>query len=132
MSIYEVNGKPSKEKIEKYNEDRYTFFRFQNKDWKMGNKSWGMIYSSEEEARECYEDDGFECEDDAILDGKSACGNAEDLMNFCNCFDSNYRVLVINGSCVGEGHDGEDVVDVDDVLEVWDSDEFIDFMNENY
>lgn len=132
MSIYNVNGKPSKEKIEKYNEDRYTFFRFQNKDWEMGNKSWGMIYSSEEEAREHYEDDGFESEADAILDGKSACSNAEDLMNFCSCFDSNYRVLVINGSCVGEGHDGEDVVDVDEIVEVWDSDEFIGFMNENY
>ena len=132
MSIYEVNGKPSLEKIFQYNEDRFAFFRFQNKDWEMGNKSWGMIYSSEEEARECYEDDGFECEDDAILDGKSACSTAEELMNFCSCFDSNYRVLVITGTSVGEGHDGEDVVDVDDVLEVWDSDEFINFMNENY
>lgn len=129
MSIYEVNNKPTVEKIERYDDDEHTFYRFQKKDWEIGTKSWEMIYSSEEEARECYEEAGFDCEDDAILDGKSCCSTAKELMNFVCEFDNNFRVLVLTGNCVGEGHDGEDVVDVDEIVEIWDRQEFIDLYN---
>lgn len=127
MSIYEVNNKPTIEKIEKYDEDRYTFYRFQNKDWEMGTKSWGMIYGSAEEAIENCENDGLTPEE-AVLDGKSCCSTANQLWNFAQYFDKDFRVVVLEGSCVGEGHDGEDVVDVDEILEIWDYNEFIKVM----
>lgn len=123
MSIYEVNNKPTLEKIERYNEDRYTFFRYQMKDWEIGTQSWGMIYSSAEEAIECCEDDGL-TPDEAVLDGKSCCSTAQELFGFTSCFDKDFRVLVVSGSSVGTGHDGEDVVDIDDILEIWDYNEF--------
>lgn len=127
MSIYEVNNKPTIEKIEKYDEDRYTFYRFQNKDWEMGTKSWGMIYGSAEEAIENCENDGLTTEE-AVLDGKSCCSTANQLWNFTQYFDKDFRVVVLTGNCVGEGHDGEDVVDVDEILEIWDYNEFIKVM----
>ena len=123
MSIYEVNNKPTLEKIEKYNEDRFTFYRYQCKDWEMGEYSWGMIYSTMEEAIECCEDDGL-TEDEAVLDGKSACNTANELFGFSGNFDKDFRVLVVSGKSVGTGHDGEEVVDVDEILEIWDYEEF--------
>lgn len=127
MSIYEVNNKPTAEKIERYNEESNVYFRFQEKDWEMGTQSWGMIYSSAEEAIECCEDDGLTPET-AVLNGKSCCDTAQELMNFTQCFDRDFRVLVLTGSYVEEGHDGESVVDVDEILEIWDYDDFIDLM----
>lgn len=127
MSIYEVNNKPTLEKVEKYNEDRYTFFRYQMKDWEMGNQSWGMIYSTAEEAIENCEDDGL-TEDEAVLDGKSACNTAQELFGFSGMFDKDFRVLVISGKNVGTGHDGEEVVDIDEILEIWDYEEFDNLM----
>lgn len=127
MSIYEVNNKPTLEKVEKYNEDRYTFFRYQMKDWEMGNQSWGMIYSTAEEAIENCEDDGL-TEDEAVLDGKSACNTAQELFGFSGMFDKDFRVLVISGKSVGTGHDGEEVVDIDEILEIWDYEEFDNLM----
>lgn len=127
MSIYEVNNKPTLEKIEKYNEDRYTFFRYQMKDWEMGDQSWGMIYSTAEEAIENCEDDGL-TEDEAVLDGKSACNTAQELFGFSGMFDKDFRVLVVSGKSIGTGHDGEEVVDVDEILEIWDYEEFDNLM----
>lgn len=123
MSLYEVNNKPSIEKIENYDNDNYIYYRFQMKDWEMGTQSWGMIYNSAEEAIENCEDDGL-TEDEAVLDGKSACFTAKELMDFVCQFDKDFRVLVLNGNRVGEGHDGEDVIEVNEVLEIWDFDEF--------
>lgn len=123
MSLYEVNNKPTLEKIEKYNEDRFIFFRYQMKDWEMGEQSWGMIYSTAEEAIENCEDDGL-TEDEAVLDGKSACNTAQELFSFSRMFDKDFRVLVLNGKSVGTGHDGEEVVEVDEILEIWDYEEF--------
>lgn len=129
MSIYEVNNKPTVEKIEKYDDNSNVFYRFQMKDWEMGTQSWGMIYSSAEEAMECCEDDGL-TPDEAVLDGKSACSTAKELMNFVCNFDKDFRVIVLNGKNVGCGHDGEDVVDVKEILEIWEFDEFTDLMLE--
>lgn len=127
MSIYEVNNKPTLGKIEKYNEDRYIFFRYQMKDWEMGYQSWGMIYSTAEEAIENCEDDGL-TEDEAVLDGKSACNTAQELFGFSGMFDKDFRVLVVSGKSIGTGHDGEEVVDVDEILEIWDYVEFDNLM----
>ena len=127
MSIYEINNKPTMEKIEKYNEDRFTFFRYQMKDWEMGDQSWGMIYSTAEEAIENCEDDGL-TEDEAVLDGKSACTTAKELFGFSCMFDKDFRVLVLSGKSIGTGHDGEEVVDVDEILEIWDYEEFDNLM----
>ena len=59
MSIYEVNSTPTIEKIEKYDDDIHMFYRFQNKDWEMGEESWGMIFSTREEAIESAEEWGM-------------------------------------------------------------------------
>lgn len=127
MSIYNVNNKPSEDKIEKYNEDNYTYFRFQCKDWEIGTKSWGMIFATEEEAIEESESWGIE---KPILNGKSCCSTAEDLYSIAEQFDKDFRVLVLNGNYVEEGHDGEDVVDVKEIIEIWDYDDFFKIMNE--
>jgi hypothetical protein len=127
MSIYEVNNKPTVEKIEKYDEKSNVYYRFQMKDWEMGTQSWGMIYGSAEEAIECCEDDGLTPQT-AVLDGKSCCDTAKELMSFIQNFDKDFRVLVLSGSYVEEGHDGESVVDIDEILEIWDYDEFADLM----
>lgn len=125
MSIYEVNNKPTVDKIEKFDENRNIFYRLQNKNYEMGTKSWGMIHDTEEEARYCYEEDGFECEDDAILDGKSACYTANELSNYLGSYsENNTVVLILDGRSVGEGHDGEDVVEVDSILEIWSYEDF--------
>ncbi|MFT8352957.1 hypothetical protein [Clostridium saccharoperbutylacetonicum] len=128
MSIYEVNNNPTIEKIVKYDEDRQIFYRFQMKDWEMGTQSWGMIYSSAEEAIECCEDNGLTPET-AVLDGKCACDTANELAGFSMSFDKDFRVLVLSGDCVDEGHDGESVVDVAEILEIWDFDEFFEVFN---
>lgn len=125
MSIYEVNNKPTLEKIEEFDGNDNIFYRFQMKDWEMGTKSWGMIYSSEEEARECCEDDGL-TEDEAVLNGKSACFTAKELMSFSSNFDYDFRVVVLKGWDTREtGHDGEYVVDVEEIIEVWSMEDFI-------
>ncbi|MDU6996553.1 MAG: hypothetical protein E6356_16985 [Terrisporobacter othiniensis] len=35
-----VNNKPSKEKFEAYDENNYTFYRFQNPNHEIGEQSW--------------------------------------------------------------------------------------------
>ena len=127
MSIYEVNNTPTPEKIEKYDSYENIYYRFQMKDWEMGTQSWGMIYSTPEEAIECCEDDGLTPET-AVLDGKSACDSARELMKFVQSFDEDFRVLVLSGDYVEEGHDGESVINVAEILEVWDYNEFSDLM----
>ena len=127
MNIYEVNNQPTIEKIERYDDDYFTFYRYQCKYWEMGTQSWGMIYSTAEEAIESCEDDGLS-EDEAVLDGKSCCSTAKELLSFSSYFNKDFRVLVVSGRSVGTGHDGEDVVDIDEILEIWDSEEFENLM----
>lgn len=116
MAVYEVNNTPTAEKIEEYNRNKNTFYRFQCKDWEMGTKSWGMIYSSEEEALE----DGS-----TVLDGKSAWSTAKKLYNMRLDFDNDFCVMVLQGSDVETGHDGESVVDVENIVEIWSREDFI-------
>ena len=128
MSIYEVNSTPTIEKIEKYDDDIHMFYRFQNKDWEMGEESWGMIFSTREEAIESAEEWGM-TEEEAVLPGKSACNTAKELASFSGCFGNEYRVIVINGDQVGYGHDDEAVVDSIDIIEIWDYDDFMNLIN---
>lgn len=115
MSIYEVNNKPTIDKIENFDDERNTYYRFQNKDWEMGTQSWGMIYSSPEEAIE----DGS-----TVLNGKSCCSTAKELYNFMDYFDADFNVLILEGDWVEEGHDGEDVVEVSSIKEIWSFEDF--------
>lgn len=105
-----VNNKPSKEKFETYDENNYTFYRFQNPNHKIGEQSWGMIYCTPEEALE----DGSD-----VLNGKSCCWTSRELSNYMQYFDNSYNVLVVNGNYVEDGHDGEPVVDIICIEEIW-------------
>ena len=124
MSLWNVTGTATEEKVNKYNADKYVYFRYQDKDYELGSKSWGMIYGSEEEAREAYIEDGLN-PDDAILNGKSCCSDSDTALSFASEFDESVNViLVLTGRWVQVGHDGEDVIEVEEVLDVWDYDEF--------
>ena len=129
MCIYEVNNNPTIEKLDKYSYDDRYYFRFQMKDWEMGDKSWGMGYTTEKEAMEAWEELELDPEE-AVLEGKSCCSNAKRLASFSSYFDKDFRVIVLTGSYVQEGHDGEDVVDVWDIEEIWDYSEFMNIVNE--
>lgn len=118
MTIYKPNNKPTIKKINEYDQEYGVYYRFQFEDWEMGTKSWGMIYSTEEEAREAYKEDGLD-PDDAILNGKSCCSTFKELTNHDFSFGEGFVVLILSGDYVEEGHDGEDVVDVDQILEIW-------------
>lgn len=123
MAIYTVNNQPTIQKIKEYNEQDNVYFRFQNSEWEMGEKSWGMIFDSEEDAIENCEEWGMTPEE-AILDGKSACYTSTQALNFASNFDKEFVVLVLKGSYVQDGHDEEPVIDVKEILEVWDYNEF--------
>lgn len=130
MKVWNVNNQPTVEKINKYDADKHIFFRVQDRDYELGTQSWGMLYDSAEEAREAYEEEGLN-PDDAVLDGKSAWGTSREMLHYAvSRFDSVTDViLVIRGDDVATGHDDESVVDVDEVLEVWNLDEFLDMIN---
>lgn len=116
MAIYTVNNQPTPEKIESYDENRDVYYRFQDSSLEMGTQSWGMIYSTPEEAIE---------DDSTVLNGKSCCSTASKLYGFRSEFDNDYVVLVMSGWFVEVGHDDEDVIDVDQVLEIWSREEFM-------
>ena len=50
--LYSVNNQPTAEKIEDYNDKSNMFYRFQDPTLEIGTQSWGMIYSTPEEAIE--------------------------------------------------------------------------------
>ena len=116
MSIYTINNQPTNEKIQSYDANNDTYYRFQNPTHAAGSQSWGQVYSTPEEALE----DGS-----TILNGKSCCSTASKLYGFRHEFDNDYVVLVLKGWYVEVGHDDEDVVDIDEVLEIWSYDEFV-------
>jgi len=115
MKIYTVNNKPTAEKITDYNYNSGVFFRIQDPDYEMGTQSWGMIYSTPEEAIE----DGS-----TVLEGKSCFRTARELNGYNGTFADNCVVLVFSGWDAGYGHDGEDLADVDEILEIWNMQEF--------
>ena len=113
--LYKVNNVPTIEKIRLYDEDNNKYYRFQEKGLEIGTKSWEMLYSTEEEALE----DGA-----TVLNGKSCCSTATKLHGFRFEFDADYHVLVLTGQFVEVGHDDEDVVDVEEIVEIWSYEDF--------
>lgn len=96
------------------------FFRFQCLDWEVGDKSFGMIYSTPEEAME---------EGSTVLDGKSCCGNWRDLRDHLDSFDEEYFcVLVFKGTHNGYGHDGEDVAIPEEFVAALDMRHFLEIL----
>lgn len=130
MIFYEVTSQPTIDKINGYDNDNNIFYRFQMKDLEMGSRSWLMMYSSEDEAIECCKYDGL-TRDEAVLNGKSACSTAKELMSYVYFFDKDFRVMVLSGHRIGTGHDGESVVDVNKVIEIWDFDAFTVLMSKS-
>lgn len=131
MKFYEVNGHINSENLEKYNNDNNIFFRFQNPEWEIDEEheeSWGMIFSTREEAIEEAEEWGM-TEDEAILPGKSCMPTLQGLMSWSSEFDKNYVVLVFKGYDTRvTGHDGEYVAEFNEAVEVWDFQEVLDYM----
>lgn len=119
--VYKINGKPSVEKFQEYDYDDNMFYRFQNPTHEMGEESWGMIYKTKEEAIE----DGCD-----ILNGKSCCWNISDFTEYLQYYDNDYVVMVVKGSYVEDGHDEEPVVDISEIVEIWDYDEFVETYQE--
>lgn len=120
--IHNVNNVPSLEKLDTYNNNSNTFYRFQDKKYDIGTQSWGMIYSSPEEA----EEDGS-----TVLNGKSCWSTSREMLGYTGTFDNDCVVLVVTGYDVESGHDGESVVFIDSVLEIWDRKEFINIATEH-
>jgi len=113
--LYKVNNIPTIKKINIYDEDNNTYYRFQENSIEIGNKSWEMGYDSEEEALE---------NDARSLNGKSCCSTARTLHGFRFEFDKDYRVLVLTGNFIEVGQDDEDVVNIWEILEIWSYEEF--------
>lgn len=129
--IYKVNGKPTKELVEKYNSDPYIFFRFQDPHQKLTSRScsWEMCYSSKIEAIRDYKETDRDPKD-AILNGKSCMNTLEGLSNWSAQFDSGCVVLVFAGRDTGEyGHDGEWVAQYYNKIAVWGMDDALEYIN---
>ena len=60
-----------------------------------------------------------------ILDGKSCCWNISDFTEYLQYYDNDYVVMIVKGSYVEDGHDEEPVVDISEIVEIWDYDEFV-------
>ena len=128
--MFKVTEKITLEKIKKFDSDRNIFYRFQNPAYEIYGEytqSWGMIFSSAEEAMECAEEWGM-TEEEAVLPGKSCMDTFEHIMSFSDQFSDNDVLLVFVGEdTYAEGHDGEYVAEyiesvavysMEDVLEM--------------
>ena len=122
--MFTVNAIATEEKLNdiEYEDDWY--LRFQNKNWEIGEQSWEMMYETAEEAREAYEEEGFD-PDDAVLDGKSCCCTWHEAAEYAGYYEEKDTVvLLIQGFCNCTGHEGEAVVDISEIAEVYDYDQF--------
>lgn len=123
--IYNVDKKqPTMEDIYRLSEEEGVFFRFHDPERRMSSrsKSWGMIYTSEAEARREYKDMGLDS-DDAILNGKSCMPTMAELMHWWSEFDSSYVIVAFEGVDTREtGHDGEYVATYTKKRAVWNID----------
>ena len=120
--IYSSNNFPTIEKIRMYDEDNNTFYRFQEPFYEMGNKSWGMIYATEEEA---LEDGGI------VVNGKSCCMNHRYAWQYVDAFDNEALMIIVKGWSLGTGEDQyEDVVDIEEIIEIWNYDDFCKIIKE--
>ena len=122
--MFTVNAIATEEKLNdiEYEDDWY--LRFQNKNWEIGEQSWEIMYETADEAREAYEEDGLD-PDDAVLDGKSCCCTWHEAAEYAGYYDEKDTVvLLIRGFCNCTGHDGEAVVDIAEIAEIYDYDQF--------
>jgi len=128
--MFNVDSKLTAELIEKYDSDRNIFYRFQNPDYDIEGEyaqSWGMIFSSAEEARECAEEWGMDA-DDAVLPGKSCMDTFEGIMRFVCQFSDNDVLLVFRGYDTREtGHDGEFVAEYEEQIAVFSMEDVVGF-----
>lgn len=133
--MFEVNAKLTIELVEKFDEDRGIFYRFQNPKYEIEGEytqSWGMIFSSAEEARECAEEWGMD-KDEAVLPGKSCTNKFENVMDYVCQFSDDDVLLVFEGVDTGvSGHDGEFVAEYISTVAVFSMDDAVDFFNKNY
>lgn len=128
--MFEVNSKLTKELVEKFDEDRGIFYRFQNPNFEIEGEytqSWGMIFSSAEEAKECAEEWGYD-EEDAVLPGKSCMDTFEGIIGFIDEFSYEDVLLVFEGEdTYVEGHDGEYVAEYLKPVAVFSMDDVVKF-----
>ena len=121
--------------IEKFDNDKNVFYRFQNPNFEVGEESWGMIYNTREEAIEaCMEENDCsyeEAEEYAILPGKSCMPTFEGILNFASQFDDDYVLLIFKGEDTRyTGHDDEYVARYDETITTLSMDEVVDLLNE--
>lgn len=132
--IYPVNSKMTLELMEKFDEDRNIFYRWQNPTYEIAGEftqSWGMIFSSEQEARECAEEWGY-TEDEMILPGKSCMDTLEHIVSFAAEFSDTDVLLVFRGADTWvTGHDGEYVARFDEPIAVFSMADILDFCKQN-
>lgn len=132
--MYKVNGTPNKKDIEEYDTSRYMFYRFQDPSHTIEGEytqSWGMIYSSAEQARECADEWGF-TEDEAVLPGKSCMTSFEDVLDYADRFDDDDVLMVFYGYDTGvSGHDGEWVAEFNEAVAIWSMEDVIKYAQEN-
>lgn len=132
--MYKVNGTPNREAIEKFDNDRHMFYRFQNPKYTIEGEytqSWGMIYSSAEQARECAEEEGLE-EDEAVLPGKSCMTTFEEILSFTEQFGKTDVLMIFYGYDTGvSGHNDEWVAEFDEAVAIWSMEDVIKYAQEN-
>ena len=124
-----------KKMIEEYDNNENVFYRFQCRDWEIGAESWGMIYSTREEAIEAWmeenECDYEEAEEAAILPGKSCMDTFENIMTFSSQFDYDCDLLVFHGhDTYVTGHDGEYVAEFIEEIARISMDEAVELYND--
>lgn len=133
--MFEVNGKITEELIEKFDEDSDIFYRFQNPKYEIEGEyrqSWGMIFSSEKQARECAEEWGMS-EEDAVLPGKSCMDTFEGVMRFFDEFAPTDVLLIFKGKdTYVSGHDGEYVAEYLEPIMVFSREDALEYYIKKY
>lgn len=137
--MYRVDAVLNKEIIEKFDNDDYTFWRFQDPKFEISGEyeeSWGMIYGSREEAIESYMEDNEcdydEAEENAILPGKSCMKTFDEIMDFHNQFFKGYVLMAFHGKDTRvTGHDDEYVATFYEPIAIFSTDDAKTYALEN-
>lgn len=134
--MFKVNSNLTREMVEKFDQDRGIFYRFQNPNYEIEGEytqSWGMIFSSAEDARECAEEWGMD-EDEAVLPGKSCMTTFQDIMSWSSQYDQeNDVLLVFEGIDTSvSGHDGEYVAEYIAPIAVFSIKDAVEYYNSNF
>lgn len=136
MKKYEVTNKLSKELVEKLDNDRGIFYRFQIADWAIEGEyaeSWETIFASREEALEYYEDEEYMDEEEIVLPGKSCMTTFEEIMQFDHIMNDDCVLMAFAGVDTGvSGHDDEYVAEFCYVEEIFSIEDVVNFYKENY